>query len=109
MIQTDDNDITVDVVVEAIIKNNNDNLLKRFISELEYVKIIDGALVTEVKEHLLIPIFIQVSFISASTCSCDNFFHPDTRFEMRLHPQGIWSQSQLGGTRVSHGNSSDEQ
>ena len=54
MIQTD-NDITVDVVVEAIIKNNNDNLLKRFISEFEYVKIIDGALVTEVKEYHLIP------------------------------------------------------
>ena len=49
MIQTDDNNITVDVVVEAIIRNNKDNLLKRFISEHDYVKIVDGALVTEVR------------------------------------------------------------
>ena len=49
MIQTDDNNITVDVVVEAIIRNNKDNLLKRFISEYDYVKIINGALVTEVR------------------------------------------------------------
>ena len=49
MIQTDDNNITVDVVDEAIIRNNNDALLKRFISESDYVKIVDGALVTEVR------------------------------------------------------------
>ena len=49
MIQTDDNNITVDVVVEAIIRNNKDNLLKRFISEYDYVKIVNGALVTEVR------------------------------------------------------------
>ena len=49
MIQTDDNNITVDVVVEAIIRNNKDNLLKRFISENDYVKIVNGALVTEVR------------------------------------------------------------
>merc|ERR1711976_531151 len=59
LIQTDDNDITVDVVVEAIIKNNNDNLLKRFISELEYVKIIDGALVTEHQHVPVITFSIQ--------------------------------------------------
>ena len=49
MIQTHDNNITVDVVVEAIIRNNKDNLLKRFISEYDYVKIVNGALVTEVR------------------------------------------------------------
>ena len=49
MIQTDDNDITVDMAVEAIIRNNNDDLLKRFIYESDYVKIVDGALVTEVR------------------------------------------------------------
>ena len=49
MIQTVDNNITVDVVVEAIIRDNNDALLKRFISESDYVKIVDGALVTEVR------------------------------------------------------------
>ena len=37
------------MVVEAIIRNNKDNLLKRFISEYDYVKIVNGALVTEVR------------------------------------------------------------
>ena len=84
------------MVVEAIIRNNKDNLLKRFISEYDYVKIVNGALVTEVrirlsnnnyeKEYCFILIYL------ASTCSCDDFLHQEARSEMRLHSPGFRSQ-----------------
>ena len=65
MIQTDDNNITVDVVVEAIIRNNKDNLLKRFISEYDYVKIVNGALVTEVRlDSVIIRILFYLDLFS---------------------------------------------
>ena len=51
------------MVVEAIIRNNKDNLLKRFISENDYVKIVNGALVTEVRLDS-VTIMKKIQFLS---------------------------------------------
>ena len=48
---TKSNDVPLSTAVEAIVRSDNDDLLRRFLSETGEIKVIDGALVTDEEEE----------------------------------------------------------
>ena len=50
--------------VEAIVRSDNEDLLRRFLSETGEIKVIDGALVTDQEEHSPegVPVSAMVNF-----------------------------------------------